>query len=427
MTLTIGRASGLRPTRASPVLGDRIDIEGTIVATNLAELKARRQQLIGLMRNPDEEIVPIVWSSDSTYDGFYRINSVRVQHVGATSSPVARFSVSAQRIGGYANPWFEVTTQSITRTNGHGFATPTTIIATGPAQPVSSDNVVDLYPDLGGATSSPTRLTSDGFELRCFRDLTPQSLTTFRYVARPEWFYKGAATLEVQYSGSSTWYPVVGDQHYDHGALLPGGAPISAWRISNGIIRMTSTTGFGSGASGTFEIWDNVAGAWESSSFSWSGAGGPGNLGPRALIKAPVILRNSPEQVIVRVQSSRVSETWSIQRGAHFATAHVYTPVATLYKIGMNGVAGTAITGGVREAANNASGNRMVFAVASGALTSVADTANTAVQPSASANAVSFMVGCELAGSSAATGDAAFDLTNQFFGAVQWRQRVVRQ
>lgn len=427
MTLTIGRASGLRPTKASPSLGDRIDIEGTIVATDLAELKARRQQLVGLLDNPDEEAVPIIWSTDSTFDGFYRIRNVRVRMIGTTGTPRAQFNVTAERVGGYANPWFEITTQSIVRTNGHSITTPSTIIATGPAQPTSSDNVVDLYPDLGSATTSPIRNTSDGYELRCFRDPAPQTLTSVRYVARPEWFYKGAATLEVQYAGSSTWYPVVGDQHYDHGATTPGGAPISAWRITNGIVRMTSTTAFGSGGSGTFEIWDNGAGAWESQSISWSGSGGPGNLGPRAIIKAPVVLRNSPEQVVVRVQSARYSETWSVQRGAHFVTAHVYDPVATAYKIGLTGVAGTAITGGVRETSNNAQGNRMVFAVAAGAASRTADTSNTAVQPGSSVNSATFMVGCELAGSSAATGNAAADLVDQFIGAVQWRQRVVRQ
>jgi hypothetical protein len=67
----------------------------------------------------------------------------------------------------------------------------------------------------------------------------------------------------------------------------------------------------------------------------------------------------------------------------------------------------------------------MVFATAAAR---AADTANTQVQHNASPwTSQTFMVGCELAGSSAATGNAAADLVDQFIGAVAWRQRIVRQ
>ena len=429
MTLTLGRTTIADMDGPSiKVVGDALEFTAELDATSVAHLKAMRQQLAGYVSNPDEEAIPLTWTEDSTFDGFYRVQSISIpsseQQLNSFYVPPVTFSL--RRVGGYANPWFEITTQSVVRTNGHSITTPSTIIATGPAQPTSSDNVVDLYPDLGSATTSPIRYTSDGYELRCFRDAAPQTVTSVRYVARPEWFYKGAATLEVQY-GTSTWYPVVGNQLYDHGATTPGGSPISAWRLSNGIIRMTSTTGFSSSATGTFEIWDNGAAAWETQpAFGWTSNGGPGNLGPRAIIKAPVIVRNSPEQVTVRIQSSRISETWSIQRGAHFVTGNVYDPAASAgYEIGLSGVAGTSITGGVRETSNNGTGNRMVFATAAAR---AADTANTQVQHNASPwTSQTFMVGCELAGSSAATGNAAADLVDQFIGAVAWRQRIVRQ
>jgi hypothetical protein len=429
MSMTLGRTVIDDPDDVK-VSGDSLTLTVEMNASSAAEMKAKRQQLSGLVGNRDEEAFPLTWTDDSTFDGFYRVTGLSIPSsiVMLTTGYVPPAQISLTRVGGYANPWFELTTQSVVRTNGHGITTPSTIIATGPAQPVSSDNVVDLYPDLGSATTSPIRNTSDGYELRCFRDPAPQSLTSVRFVARPEWFYKGAATLEVQY-GTSTWYPVVGTQLYDHGATTPGGSPISAWRLSNGIVRMTSTTGFSSSATGTFEVWDNGAGAWETQpAFGFSGQGGPGNVGPRAIIKAPVVVRNGPEQVIVRVQSSRLSETWSIQRGAHFVTCDLYDPAAAGgSKIGLTGVAGTAITGGVRETSNNATGNRMVFACVAGAIARSADTANTAVQPSSAATSQTFMVGVELAGSGAATGNAAADLVDQFVGAVAWRQRIVRQ
>jgi hypothetical protein len=429
MSFTIGRTV-LDDPSVVKVSGDDITLEVDLEALSGPQMKAMRQQLAGLVGNRDEEAFPVIWTDDSTFDGFYRVQSIMVpsspRMLDTGYTPPAQ--VSLKRVGGYANPWFELTTQAVVRTNGHGITTPSTVIATGPAQPVSSDNVVDLYPDLGSATTSPIRNTSDGYELRCFRVAAPRTLTSVRFVARPEWFYKGAATLEVQY-GTSTWYPVVGTQLYDHGATAPGGSPISAWRISNGIVRMTSTTGFSSSATGTFEIWDNAASAWEvQPAFGFSGQGGPGNVGPRAIIKAPVVVRNGPEHVIVRIQSSRLSETWSIQRGAHFVTCDIYDPAAAGgSKIGLVGVSGSAITGGVVEAGNNGTGNRMVFACVAGALTRSADTANTAVQPSSAAASQTFMVGCELAGTGSLAGNQAADLVNQFVGAVAWRQRIVRQ
>ena len=210
MTLTLGRTTLADPDGDSiKVTGDTLEFTAELDATTLQELKARRQQLAGYVNNPDEEAIPLIWSEDSTFDGFYRVQNIVIpsQATMLTNYYVPPVTVSLRRVGGYANPWFEITTQSVVRTNGHSITTPSTIIATGPAQPTSSDNVVDLYPDLGSATTSPIRYTSDGYELRCFRDAAPQTVTSVRYVARPEWFYKGAATLEVQY-GTSTWYPV---------------------------------------------------------------------------------------------------------------------------------------------------------------------------------------------------------------------------
>jgi hypothetical protein len=428
VSMTIGRCTVENPDQVKQTGASTFELTVELDADTVAEMKAKRQQLAGLVDNPDEDVVPVTWSEDSTLDGFYRVTGVSVPSAPLMldNGYVPPATVNLQRVGGYANPWFEITTQSVVRTNGHSLTVPSTIIATGPGQPTSSDNVVDLYPDLGGATTSPIRYVEGGYEMRCFRTAAPEPITSVRYVARPEWFYLGAATLEVQY-GTSTWYPVVGNQLYDHGALVPAGSPISAWRLGNGIIRMTSTTDETSNGTATIEAWDDGASAWQTQpTFGFVSNGGPGNLGPRAMIKAPVILRNSPEQVSVRVQSSRIAETWSIQRGAMFVVGHIYNPAAAGgYELGLSGVAGTSITGGVRETSNNAAGDRMVFACAA---TRTADTANTTVQQSAAPyTSQTFMAGVELDGSSAATGNTAANLVDQFIGAVSWRQRIVRQ
>ena len=75
-TMYIGRADALYVDKASPSPdGDRLTIAGTVIAADRYEYAARRQQITGLVDNPDEEIVPLQWTSDGVFDGFYRVIS----------------------------------------------------------------------------------------------------------------------------------------------------------------------------------------------------------------------------------------------------------------------------------------------------------------------------------------------------------------
>ena len=432
MSLTIGRVVLADPDEVK-VSGDQVDFTVEMSNTTLQDLKAARQQLAGLVNNPDEEAIPVIWSEDSTFDGFYRVLNVSIPSSPTmlTNFYVPPATISLRRVGGYANPWFELVTQAVVRTNGHGITAPSTIIATTPAVSTLSGDIVDLYPSIT-AGSPNSRTISNGFTIGVYRRTAPITVTSVRYSALASSFYLGGATIELQY-GTSTWYPVVGYQTYDHGATSFLGTPVSAWRISNGIIRLTSTTVPTSAGAGILEIWDNVAGAWETTTqtVSWTSSGGIGNLGSNVVIKALVVVRNSPEQVTIRVQTAAKSETWTIQRGAHFAMCTVYDPSLNTpgnpgYRLGFSGtgVAGTSITGGIRQTSNDASGNRLVLATNT-ARTAI--TADTAIQPTSQSHSSTYMIGIELGGSSAVAGDTAADLVEQFIGAVAWRQRIVRQ
>jgi len=87
-------------------------------------------------------------------------------------------------------------------------------------------------------------------------------------------------------------------------------------------------------------------------------------------------------------------------------------------------VAGTNVTGGIRVTSNDANGNRVVMAMAAAHTT---DTATTSIQNTSTATSGNFGLGVELGGSSAAAGNQAAQLVDQYFGAVSWRQRVVNR
>lgn len=431
MTLSIGRANLANPAELT-MNGDALTVSVRLGASSVPEMKAFRQAVAGLANNPDEDVVPVIWTEDETVDGFYRVTGVSLPHHGVsyTTGWTPAATINLQRVNGYANPMFEVTTQSLVRTNGHSVTTPTTIIAYGPAVDVQNEDLVDLYPDLSSG-SGLTRKLSNGYDLRVYRLAGPTSKSTFRFVGRPAVYYMGAALLEVQYDGDAVnWYPVVGNQIFDTSATATNGDAVSAWRISNGMVRLTSVTAYN--GAGTFEVWDNTAGAWESQSTRFrngtSTYGGPGNLAERSQVRCPVVLRNSPEEVVVKVKTGRIEETWRIQRGAHLVTCHAYDPRGTdQYGIGLstNGsIGGTNITGGIRVTSNDANGNRMVFACDKSVTT---NTTHTYLYPTSATTSVNLMVGVELNGSSASSGNQAADLVSQFLGAVNWRQRVVRQ
>jgi hypothetical protein len=409
MTLTIGRASGLRPTRSSPSLSNTIDIDGTIIAASTTELRTRRQQLVGLVDNPDEEVVPILWATDPSYDGFYRIRDVVVRQVGPTGSARASFRVSAERVGGYANPVFEVVASNVTRTNGHS--------ATGAALLYVPDPAFYDIDGFSSVSAFGTRPTADGINVQVLATSDPNG-RSYRFNVAPADYYRASCTVEVEVGGA--WQLVVGTQ-------IPRA---TRFRISNGIVRLTSAN---SGTGATFEAWNGSA--WISQgitlvdSLSTLRALGRWAPGMSAVGDLPVtVVRNSPEAVVVRQSGYSDQVSYSLLRGAR----HVTVPWAgssnvsgtTTVGIGMTtGIAGS--DGGGYVTANTAVSNvGMMFATAAA---DTVDTTNTRVRNTTAALAGTLFVGCTVGGGVDTTLSTAGNVFLQMMSGVNWRQRVVRQ
>jgi hypothetical protein len=411
VTLLIGRTVLDDPDEVK-VSGDEITFVADLLCSSPVEMQVKRQQLANLVGNKDEEVIPLVWSDDPTFNGFYRVKSVNLgsHPVMLTTGYVPPATISLQRIGGgYANPTFEVIGTSIVRTNGHGASlglTPSLFIP---------DSVTYDLDGFSSVATSDTRPAADGATVQILATGDPNG-RSYRFDVSPESYYQASCLVEVEVGG--VWFPVVGRQ-----------APRSVrWRISNGVVRITSAS---SGAGATFEAW--TGSAWVSQGISLLETGitprpigrwTPG-LGAGASRDIPVtVLRNSPETVSLRQSTFSDQVTYSLIRGDRHMTMHwSVSSTATLpTRVGVGMTAGVAGTDpGNRVVANSGpSSVRMMFATAAADTT---DTTNTRVRNTTDAYSDTLFAGAVVPPATGLNSDLQVFL--QMMCGVTWRQRVV--
>lgn len=429
MTLTIGRTSGLRPASGYPKIdGDKVTIQGYVLATNMDVQRGTRQQLLGLVNNEDEEVVPCIWASDPTFDGFYRPVSMAVEQLGVTRGRNMRFAATLQRLRDYAAPMFEVSAQQTLRTNAAAFTGPTSIGGFSFTDQASGAGIyLPSTPFGSGATGGPfSAQTSDLIQVELNTKLYTAAATyTYRYIGQPSVFYGGSCRIEALFG--STWIPMNGRSA---SGLLP-----STWRITNGMIRFT--LGATRSANSTLEVWDPVALAWESVLINSTNASNIGIGWGMASSTAPrlEILRNSPEKVVVRTSNRDQQDTFSLQRGERGLTwtfkASDGGTFASGTPLGLkfaSVTACTALTGptatvtGIRNTANDANGNRWLFA-APVAVTN--DLVNGKMSLTAASTTPTFLIGAELNGSTSVAPYQADAVVSAWMAPISWRQRVV--
>lgn len=439
MTLTIGRCTSLRPGPGQPVRsGDRVSVRGTVLAADLNELKARRQQLLGLVDDTDDPIVPVTWSTDATLDGYYRVTGASVDHIGPTSVPRAGFAVTLEAISGATAPLVELDASAVVRTNGLG-ATSGEPAAIAVAYHESASTYDSLT---SGGTGLVARAGEDG-DVYVAGQLSPFTRVTNCFPSIAD-RYSGCCKLEVNFGG--TWYPMIGQQ-------VPASAA-GNWRISNSLVRFTYASYAGDGADLygglQVEVWDSGAwrdtvtmkfGTWDGAAFTdgtWVGGGGIGSTSlPDGSIAAapPRVLRNSPETVTLGFYKANTGTQFvSLDMGAMFCTLTSRAIGAVqpmLRPVGSETAAGVGV-GAIwtsdparQRSTNDANGNRYWIGYTP---VSSATTQNGGIRHGAnitSGTPVTFGIGVVLDGSSAATGNTGLDLAEQYVGQAAWRQRVV--
>lgn len=421
-TLTIGRA-GVDVLLSGPsnwnLSGDDVTFAGEIHAATLADAQAAREQLLGHANNPDEPVVPISWSDDSTVAGFYRISDVKVTTVRASFDTFwFPFTVAARRILSYRSPLFESTLTGALRTNSAGITASNARPWIGVLSADESSNALTAISPPGGTgfgTDAPL-LMEDGSYSRLGHTgsvLTEMYDTRLLITGQPSRWYQGAATLKV----GSPYRTVVGRQIEDS----------AYWQLSNGLIRVDS------GVTPTslavwIEAWDGVGSAWVSRT-AFIPTYDTTTAADFDFTNALTVLRNSPEEVIIRVRAQRntVSGTFDIglRRGARYVTCVYNAPELGEENYGMfRGAAtlATSVTGGIHKTADDAAGNRWVLA-SSKAITK--NLTNGGIYLTGAALTFDSMIGIEFGGTTATGLNAAQDMIYQYHGAVSERRLPV--
>lgn len=390
--------------------GDTVSFRSELVCASVDEMQARIQQLRGMVDNDDEDVFPFTWSEDATMDGFYRDFKITVEDSAAmlTTGQGVPFTVTMTRVAGFTAPVFENTYMVMVQTNALGLPATASKHRVG----VPSTNLVDLSDayTVGTATTVATlgsvigTITADDGAVRFSLGVATPTTARYSWATTPGSFYVGSARVEQSYGG--TYYPMVGQQ------VL---SPASAWRVSNGIVRVTVTDSQIEVAHYDGSGWDTAKGFRIRVS--------SGVITPE--VKAVRVLRNTSQHAVVRVVVRPANTNYmsgtidiSVRRGCSFASfvwSNLTTATAWVLEAG-TGEAGTAITGGLKANAADASGNKYVMA--SPQATSVSAASGTLTMTTTQYR---FMLGSEVTGNSV----AAADQVDHYINATHEDQRVV--
>jgi hypothetical protein len=153
MTIAIGRAGWdtsltLNSPRTWSSNGPEVDLAGTLTASTLGRLIVARAQLNGLIDNPDEPVVPVVWSADTSVTGFYEVldGGVAMPPRGLAALKLD-YRLRLRKVSTYPDINSRMLGDAV-RTNAHSIAKGSTV----PFWAVPDDATMDYIPNATAAT-----------------------------------------------------------------------------------------------------------------------------------------------------------------------------------------------------------------------------------------------------------------------------------
>lgn len=436
-TVSIGRAGldagvTIEDPQTQEINGDQITWTGFLASTSLAGAKALRQQLLGYVDNPDELWVPVVCSWDPSLTGFYRVLSASVGGIPGVSYTTQSadlmynfpYSVTVEQVVGFGSPVMETTLIGALRTN---------------ASSITATNMTAylLETSTNGPTTMPTtgwtaenRTSADGADIFYYL-ANPTLPINLQFAVVPTGvagiagsINQSIAKIESQALDGATYRTVIGRQlPYRHSVSQQG----HDWRLSNGYVRVAPAVINGADNSGTDITVAHYDGTgWDTAvryTFTIGGAAYAAAAGFRQI----AVLRNDPRCVSIRLGQGTSPRNYfldlTLRRGSRFVECRWSSDtLASVFIVARaTNEAATAITGGIRATANDASGNRYVLAAAQATTNDVVNGKIT----SGSVTAYDFMIGSEVAGSGATGGATAQNQIYQWICAQSETYRLV--
>lgn len=419
---------GRSPSSWDYQAGGNVRVTGVVKKSSLGGFLVAQYQMKGILDNPDEASgVPVYPTADTTVAGFYRVRGGSTEaQPESYRSYWFRYTLELERVLPVAAPRVESRLLGALRTNSHSIAVGTTV----PWWAVPDAATMDY---VAGATRQ-TRTTADG-------DVAVNYTTdgTLLYDATPVWqcapllWYVGAARVEVTPDGSN-WERLPGLQL---GAADPTSA--TGWRLSNGLVRVV----YG-GGSGLLSVQHYVSGSWITAKVYKLTRGGisASPLVALGTFRALRILRNSPEETVLRLSIEQDSTTYPAQvnvdlclrRGARWVDVTVtrdpdQVSAAELasadFPLGIyrnTSEAGTTHTSGVHASSADAGGGKYILT--SPTATNV-DTTIGGITQGTGVNTFQFMIGYEPGSASGA--DTFTNQVYSYFAAVSETARLARR
>lgn len=398
MSLTIGRAGRDSTTlEADDAQWNRrsLTLSGWLNGSTTSEVNATRDQIANLNDMGAELAVPVTFDEDAAVDGFYRVDNSEAAHIPAGDEAMFGWSAQLERLGGPGEVDHQAIAIGTTLRNDHGLDEST-------AQPWHATPVgADSYDADGSPLTTIIRTGADGAVTVHVGSLAGR-FPRWHHV--PAQHYLGAATLTVDGAvRNGSWCP---DMPAD-------------WELANSLIRV------GPGTNGRLSV------ATHDGDETWT-AVKTYTLAVDAVEVAAwehvAVLAVGPEFAAVRLTGTqslaRLTLDLSVRRGSRFILGYL-TRTAGEAALSIKRTAteaGTVFTGGVRATANDAAGNRYVLAAL---VDSTADTTQGGL--SVTSDQFDFLLGAEVGGSGAQSGDTAADLVAQWVGWVNITERPRRR
>lgn len=415
MSLQIGRVSLPRTAEAS-LNGRTLSLSGSVQASTSAAAIALRQRLSGYVDNPDEPVVPLVWSVDTTLNGYYRVLSATVV-LDRDRSYVSRgefhfnWSATLEQVVGFQAPLVEGRFVGATRSNAHSI----TSTSTRTWQGIPGDAVGYYNPD-GGSLTETLSSTSNGGEVAFMASTSGDAITQ-----RNRYF----DLVPSFYTAPGDWYDAsccvfINDQ-IAVGRQVQNTA--TSWVIANEVVKVEPGAGAGQiKVSHWTTAWESVTTYTLTTTTSFT-----------SLTNQPhtvSVLRNSPECCVIRLTYDGTSVNTgfrytldiSLRRGSRYAEFYCDSGATTaVWGIARTAAtAATALTGGIVRTSADADGNKFILASPG---PSTNELTNGAIRLSSTRTTFPFMIGCEF-GSAVEPHDAQTQIY-EYMGAVTERQTIV--
>ena len=339
MTITIGRFGidiKAGEVASFDVSGAMCSLSGVTAYSTWEEALALRQQLSGYVDSPDESFVPVTWDEDPSVDGYYRIIGATVDaRAGLAWQGIVEFSITLERVRGFAAPLIEAVCLGKLRTNGLGLTARATI-----SVPTSVRSYVE-YSTANGYLAQSADVQRLGVAGSVSVILPYADAFVGQYYLAPKNFYDAAATLRV------------GDRLRVAVGRQIGNAPAN-WEISNDLLQVRPAAG--AGLALQFRMWDvSMWSPWERLELKTTNI----NDSVRVAMSAPhtiTVLSNSPEAVTIRLMSTSTVVgndnlgafllDLTLRRGSRSVSAVVSGVLSSWFALVVPRAGGAALTGG---------------------------------------------------------------------------------